>query len=114
MQERKNQSSSTFEKSADSSKSFPSPLPPEIQKCYLEIEALPQLLLNQDFSSEIKIVGSRGILSVCPHKLNKNIRKAMFEEQRQQIRRKIKPGNSKTLWDAFKIASDKEISECAA
>ena len=22
---------------------------------------------------------------------------------------KIKPGNSKTLWDAFKIASDKEI-----
>ena len=34
----------------------------------------------------------------------------MYEEQRQQIRRKIKPGNSKTLWESVKIASDKEIT----
>ena len=40
--------------------------------------------------------------------LNPQIRKAMFEERKQQIRRKIKPGNSQTLWDSVKIATDKE------
>ena len=33
----------------------------------------------------------------------------MYDEKKTQIRRKVKPGNSKTLWDAFKIASDKEV-----
>ena len=41
--------------------------------------------------------------------LNIQIRKAMYKERKQQIRRKIKPGNSKTLWDSVKIATDKEI-----
>ena len=39
--------------------------------------------------------------------LNPQIRKAMYEERKQQIRRKIKPGNSQTLWDSVKIATDK-------
>ena len=43
------------------------------------------------------------------NKLNQNIRKSIYQEQKEQIRRKIRPGNSKTLWEAFKIASDKEI-----
>ena len=33
----------------------------------------------------------------------------MFDEQKQQIRRKIKPGNSKTLWESVKIATDQEL-----
>ena len=41
--------------------------------------------------------------------LNKQIRNSIFEEQKQQVRRKIKPGNSKTLWESVKIASDKEL-----
>ena len=35
--------------------------------------------------------------------LNVQIRRAMLEERKQQIRRKIKPGNSITLWDAVNI-----------
>ena len=41
--------------------------------------------------------------------LNKQIRSSMFDEHKKQIRRKIKPGNSKTLWDSVKIASDNEV-----
>ena len=41
--------------------------------------------------------------------LNKQIRNSIFEERKQQVRRKIKPGNSKTLWESVKIASDKEF-----
>ena len=41
---------------------------------------------------------------------NKQIRNSISEEQKQQILKKIKPGNSKTLWDSVKIASDKEVT----
>ena len=35
----------------------------------------------------------------------------MLEERKQQIRRKLKPGNSKTTWDAVNIARDNETSQ---
>ena len=40
------------------------------------------------------------------NKINKELRRSMFNEQKQQIRRKIKSGNLKTLWDTVKIATD--------
>ena len=40
--------------------------------------------------------------------LNKFIRNYHYQERKQNIRRKIKPGNSKSLWDAVKIAKDVE------
>ena len=43
--------------------------------------------------------------------LNKEIRKSLYNTKRQSVRRKIVQGNSKTLWDATKIAMDKECTE---
>ena len=40
--------------------------------------------------------------------LNKFIRNYHYEERKQHIRKKIVPGNSKSLWDAVKIARDIE------
>ena len=40
--------------------------------------------------------------------MNKYIRNYHYEERRQKIRRKIKPGNTKSLWDAVKLAKDIE------
>ena len=40
--------------------------------------------------------------------LNKFIRHYHYEERRMHIRRKIIPGNNKSLWDAVKIAEDIE------
>ena len=40
--------------------------------------------------------------------LNKFIRNYHFEERKLRIRRKIKPGNSGSLWDAVKLANDIE------
>ena len=42
------------------------------------------------------------------NKLNIEIRNSLMDTKKQAIRRKIIPGNSKTLWDATKIAMDKE------
>ena len=42
------------------------------------------------------------------NKLNLEIRKLLYETKKSSVRQKIKPGNSKTLWDATKIAMDKE------
>ena len=41
------------------------------------------------------------------NKLNKEIRKSLMEEKKENVRRHIVQGNSKTLWDATKIAMDK-------
>ena len=41
--------------------------------------------------------------------LNKDIRKHFYNKRKQNIRRKIIPGNSKSLWDAVKTAKDIEL-----
>jgi hypothetical protein len=41
-------------------------------------------------------------------KLNKYIKSFYFEERKQHVRKKIIPGNNKSLWDAVKIAKDIE------
>ena len=45
------------------------------------------------------------------NKLNKDIRSSLLDTKRKDVRKKIIPGNSKTLWDAAKIAMDKENIE---
>ena len=40
--------------------------------------------------------------------LNKYIKNFYYEERRQHVRKKIIPGNNKSLWDAVKIAKDIE------
>ena len=38
--------------------------------------------------------------------MNSDIKQAMYEKKRKTAREKIKPGNSKTLWEATNIAMD--------
>ena len=38
--------------------------------------------------------------------LNKEIRKHFYIKRKENVRRKIIPGNSKSLWDAVKTAKD--------
>ena len=45
------------------------------------------------------------------NKLNKENRKPLLDTKEQAVRRKIIPGNAKKLWDATKIAMDKECTE---
>ena len=40
--------------------------------------------------------------------LNKQIRYSYYKDRRQHVRTRIKPGNTKSLWDAVKIAKDIE------
>ena len=40
--------------------------------------------------------------------INKHIRNLYYKDRRQHVRRKIIPGNNKSLWDAVKIAKDLE------
>ena len=40
------------------------------------------------------------------NKMNSDIKQAMYEQKRKTDREKIKPGNSKTLWEATNIAMD--------
>jgi hypothetical protein len=41
-------------------------------------------------------------------KLNRYIKNHYYEERKQHVRKKIIPGNNKSLWDAVKIAKDIE------
>ena len=45
------------------------------------------------------------------NKLNLEIRNALYETKKNCVRKKIQPGNSKSLWDATKIAMDKECTD---
>ena len=36
--------------------------------------------------------------------LNKEIRRNILEERKQSVRRQIRPGSAKSLWDSVKIA----------
>ena len=51
--------------------------------------------LNEDEKEELK-------------NINKSIRNFYYEERKQRIRRRIVPGNNKSLWDAVRIAKDVE------
>ena len=43
--------------------------------------------------------------------LNSEIRRTVYEERKQAVRRQIRPANPKSLWESVKKARDKVISE---
>ena len=40
--------------------------------------------------------------------LNSKIRRTVYEERKQAVRRQIRPGNAKSLWESVKIARDNQ------
>jgi hypothetical protein len=47
---------------------------------------------------------------IAANTINKQIRQTIYDNKKCKIRKQIKPGNSKSLWDAVKIAREQDMA----